>query len=128
MESAAIVSVVTTLGPVGVLFLGAWYIYIRFGPRALFEKTHSENLTRLSEIHNGVTDCARQLHVINGRIVKLEEWRQAHEKQDDEREVRHNEEHHQLVREAGRVRETVHNVRNELATEMLRRITRNEQS
>jgi hypothetical protein len=99
------------IGPIGILFILALVVYLQLGPR--LSRQHLENSKKLDDI-------LAQLVALNGRVGKIEEWRDGHDKQDDERERRHDESHRAFHEELGRAREGVHAVRNELAAASVR--------
>jgi hypothetical protein len=101
----------TQLGPIGILLILALVVYLQLGPRA--NRQHAENASKLDDI-------LAQLRTINGRIGKLEEWREGHDKQDDEREERHDKAHGTIHEELSRARDGVHGLRNELAAASVR--------
>lgn len=109
------------LGPIGVFLLLCWFLYLQFGPKQRGIKQHEENVRRLEDIKTGVDDCGHQLRTLNSRMVKIEEWRDAHEKQDDERYDRHGRIQTQLEKEIERARDSVHQLRNELFMEAMRK-------
>jgi hypothetical protein len=101
----------TQLGPIGILLILALVVYLQLGPRA--NRQHAENGKKLDEILD-------HLRIMNGRIGKLEEWRDGHDKQDDERDRRNDEAHRTIHEELTRARDGVHAVRNELAAASVR--------
>ncbi len=99
------------LGPIGVLVVLGLVIYLKIGPQ--FDRKHAENSKKLDSI-------LEQLRIQNGRVGKLEEWREGHDKQDDEREQRHDKTHGIIHEELSRARDGVHGLRNELAAASVR--------
>lgn len=57
----------------------------------------------LKGLHGSMQDVADQLRLLNGRMVKLEEWRQMHDGQDLEREERGSAERRELKEDLHRV-------------------------
>ncbi len=106
--------IATQVGPVGVFLLVAGVLYVQIHRQVgRTQRYHGENSEKLDAI-------LKQLLHVNGRLGKLEEWREGHDKQDDEREERHEKAAETLHEELDRTREGIHGLRNELATASLR--------
>lgn len=104
--------ILTQIGPIGILVVLLLVVYLQLGPR--MKAQHTENTVKLDQILG-------QLTLMNGRVGKLEEWRDGHDKQDDERERRHGDVHTDIHREISTNRESLHAVRNEMMIAATRR-------
>jgi hypothetical protein len=99
-------ALIAVLGPIGVLLLAGWFLWLRYGqtPTRLPGWLGSQ----LEAIQHGVTGVLDELKKLNGRLAKMEEWRIGHDKQDDERHERDQEAHAEFGRAIERLRDHQH--------------------
>jgi hypothetical protein len=100
-------TILTLLGPIGILLLGGLYIYFRYGQQTT-RRFHEDNVERFDQI-------AQQLTTVNSHMATMEQWRASHDKQDDERHRQRNAECEKTEAELQRHRERLHDVANRLA-------------
>jgi hypothetical protein len=126
-----------SVGPFGLLMLAGLFVVLRYGPRRgpdarQMDTYHEQNQATLrsvnegiqkieGEVRGGLRRVEEQLLKLNGRLGKVEEWRDAHNKQDDERYERDQDAKRGLADEINRVREHVHETRGLMSPLMLDR-------
>lgn len=108
IPSGSDVQFINAIGPIGLVLLLGWLIYLRWGGSAKFEP---DDRNDLKAIRAAVQRVEKALLVMNARVGNLEEYRGSHDKQDDERYGRQQEDSADIHGELSRHRDEITDVR-----------------